>query len=185
MLLVAPRVLTVRGAPPDPLVVIGEMAHILGDKVGGPRGDHELPDRYENLILLCNTHHQLVDSQPETYTVERLRGIKGDHERWVEQRLGQGVDEDPLPQPPRIDEKFFTPLLPVEHLPPYIYGASYDGFERSLGSRLGPLRPGEMAPYIIRGRMLWAFQVWARAATLLRRGQRIARGALRCVRVAM
>jgi hypothetical protein len=156
------RVLTVGGAPPDRLVVIGEMAHIVGDKVGGPRGDHELPDRqrdrYENLILLCNTHHQLVDSQPETYTVERLRGIKEDHERWVEQRLGQGVDEQPLPEPLRVDETVFTTLLPVEHLPPYIYGAPHDGDERSLAGRLGPVRGGEMAPYIIRGRMLWAFQ---------------------------
>src|SRR5689334_13378297 len=95
------RVLTVSGAPPDRLVVIGEMAHIVGDKVGGPRGDHELSDRerdrYENLILLCNTHHQLVDSQPETYTIGRLRGLKEDHERWVEERLGQGIDEPSLP----------------------------------------------------------------------------------------
>lgn len=138
------------------------MAHIVGDKVGGPRGDHELPDRerdrYENLILLCNTHHQLVDSQPETYTIERLRGLKQDHERWVEERLGQGVDEPSLPEPPRIEEKVFTTLLPVEHLPPYVYGAPCDSDERSVGARLGPLRNSEMAPYIVRARMLWAFQ---------------------------
>src|SRR5438128_12568970 len=76
------------------------MAHIVGDNVGRPRGYDDLSerdrDRYENLILLCNTHHQLVDGQPETYTVGRLRAIKEDHERWVEQRLGQGSMRRPF-----------------------------------------------------------------------------------------
>src|ERR1700730_9758550 len=137
-------VLTVPGGPPDRLVVIGEMAHIVGDKLGGPRGNSPLSDkerdRYENLILLCNTHHQLVDSQPDGFTAERLQAMKEDHERWVEHRLGLGVQESLLPEASRVEETVFTTLLPVEHLPPYVYGSPYDGDEKSLADRLGPLR---------------------------------------------
>jgi TPR repeat protein len=73
------------------LVVVSEIAHIVADKPDGPRGASPLSpaerNRYENLILLCNVHHELIDSQPDTYTVERLQEIKAEHERWVEQRL--------------------------------------------------------------------------------------------------
>jgi hypothetical protein len=44
-------------------------------------------DTYANIILLCRTHHKTVDDQPNHYTVERLRRIKAEHEKWVEDRL--------------------------------------------------------------------------------------------------
>lgn len=48
------------------LVVIGEMAHVIAKKPDGPRGRPEGgEDTYENLILLCPTHHTLVDKAPE------------------------------------------------------------------------------------------------------------------------
>ena len=69
------RVLTAESSPPDREVVLGEMAHIVGESPDGPRGDSPMPtrerNRAENLLLLCNVHHQLIDSQPQTYTVER------------------------------------------------------------------------------------------------------------------
>ena len=41
---------------------VGEMAHIVGKKMDGPRGNEDLPieerDKYSNLILLCPTHHR-------------------------------------------------------------------------------------------------------------------------------
>ena len=50
----------------------------------------EQRNRYENLILLCNQHHQLIDSDGALamYTVERLQAMKEDHEERVERRLG-------------------------------------------------------------------------------------------------
>jgi tetratricopeptide (TPR) repeat protein len=70
---------------------IGEEAHIVARTLDGPRGDHPLPlkdrDRYDNFILLCPTHHAVIDRDVVTYTVEKLHQIKRDHERWVRKRL--------------------------------------------------------------------------------------------------
>ncbi len=52
--------LTAQGTSEDPVVVLGEMAHIVAESPNGPRGDSPLTpeqrNRYENLILLCNQH---------------------------------------------------------------------------------------------------------------------------------
>src|SRR5947207_3448335 len=61
-----------------------EVAHIVGESPAGPRGNHPMPveerNRYENLILLCEAHHTLVDTQAATYPVEKLLQMKYDHE---------------------------------------------------------------------------------------------------------
>ena len=73
------------------LHVIGEEAHILSRKPGGPRYDAgrgtKDADSYENLILLCSIHHKMVDDDTCGYTADRLRRIKFDHEKWVSERL--------------------------------------------------------------------------------------------------
>lgn len=70
--------------------VVGDEAHIVAQSGKGPRAglipDSEI-DRYENLILLCKVHHKLIDDQPVTYTVERLREMKREHERWTEEKI--------------------------------------------------------------------------------------------------
>lgn len=84
--------------------VIGEAAHIVGEKDDGPRGNSPLTreqrDKYANLILLCNIHHKIVDDQVGEYTVERLISLKQDHENWVRHQLG--FDEAKL----RDDESY-------------------------------------------------------------------------------
>ena len=55
------------------------IAHIVASSSNGPRGacnSHELSDDINNLMLLCKTHHKLVDDNPEEYTVERLTEMK-------------------------------------------------------------------------------------------------------------
>ena len=68
------------------IVVLGHVAHIVAQKDRGPRGDPSLSpherDKYENLILLCTNHHQLVDN-PANYarwTKEALVALREDHE---------------------------------------------------------------------------------------------------------
>ena len=39
------------------------------------------------LFYFCRVHHKMVDDQPQTYTVERLRKLKADHEAWVASKL--------------------------------------------------------------------------------------------------
>ena len=66
----------------DP-TVIGEMAHVIAQSPAGPRGTFDRgPDTYENLILLCPTHHRMVDKAiPGTYPPDLLRSCKADHEK--------------------------------------------------------------------------------------------------------
>ena len=50
--------LTAPGTPDDPVVVLGEIAHIVAESPNGPRGTSPLSaeerNLYPNLILLCN-----------------------------------------------------------------------------------------------------------------------------------
>ena len=65
---------------------IGEMAHIEGERLGSNRHNPAQPeeekDHYTNLILLCPTHHTLIDKKEneETYTVDVLKKMKSEHE---------------------------------------------------------------------------------------------------------
>lgn len=60
------------------------MAHIIGRKEDGPRGDEDLPvsqrDEFENIILLCPTCHTLIDKNPELYPVAVIKEWKRNHE---------------------------------------------------------------------------------------------------------
>lgn len=61
---------------------VGEMAHIIGNKPTAARGTPDGgEDTYDNLILLCPTHHTHIDKAPEgTYTVEMLHKWKQQQE---------------------------------------------------------------------------------------------------------
>lgn len=70
---------------------VGEQAHIRSSKPDGPRYDPEYPpekvDSYENLILLCPTHHTLVDANNgANYTVKQLIQMRDKHEQWQMRR---------------------------------------------------------------------------------------------------
>lgn len=61
------------------------IAHIIAEKPGGPRGDPVLSDilkhEFSNLMLLCDTHHRLIDKEDVAgHSVERLQEIKRKHE---------------------------------------------------------------------------------------------------------
>jgi len=65
--------------------VVGRMSHIRAQNPGGPRYDPEMDeeeqDAYSNLLLLCPTHHEIVDDTPEKYTPKVLEDWKQEHER--------------------------------------------------------------------------------------------------------
>jgi hypothetical protein len=79
-------------------IPIGEQAHIVAEEVGGPRGNSALTaterNSYYNLILLCPTHHTLIDKDIESYPIEKLHLIKSKHELWVEETLGRKMVTD-------------------------------------------------------------------------------------------
>lgn len=80
----------------DSPTVVGEMAHVIAKKEKGPRGRKGGGnDTYANLILLCPTHHTLVDKAPNnTFSIEMLLHWKANHERNIEQSLASPAFDD-------------------------------------------------------------------------------------------
>ena len=68
---------------------IGKNAHIEGENPGSarynPNLDYPEKNAYDNLILLCPTCHDKTDNDPQTFTVQKLKDIKKQHEVWAEQ----------------------------------------------------------------------------------------------------
>ena len=83
------------GTELDDASVLGKIAHIIAHSDNGPRADPNLSmkkrDCYDNWILLCPTHHDLIDSQANTYTVEDIKQWKQEHENWVRSNLSQAI----------------------------------------------------------------------------------------------
>jgi hypothetical protein len=83
-------------------VVLGEEAHIVAAEDNGPRGDPSMPigerNAYFNLILLCPTHHSLIDKDNGMrYSAAALNRMKTDHEQLVERRrLGVSDREEQI-----------------------------------------------------------------------------------------
>ncbi|MGJ8678505.1 MAG: HNH endonuclease [Akkermansiaceae bacterium] len=71
--------------------LVGEQAHIIGEKDSAARGDSYLDlnerNTYHNLILLCPTHHVEIDKNVNDWSVERLYQQKSQHELWVNESL--------------------------------------------------------------------------------------------------
>ncbi|MGQ0776416.1 MAG: hypothetical protein ACT4NY_18650 [Pseudonocardiales bacterium] len=71
--------------------IVGEEAHIRSARPGGPRHDPSYPrdklDNYENLILLCPTHHTMIDANNgDGYDVDTLIKMRQDHEKQQERK---------------------------------------------------------------------------------------------------
>ena len=83
--------LSVEARPQDRAAIVGDEAHIISGAPNGPRSGEPLScgiDAYENLILLCRTHHKMVDDQPNEFTALRLLTMKAEHEAWAEGHFG-------------------------------------------------------------------------------------------------
>lgn len=70
----------------DPLSgsVVGEICHIKGAKPDSARYDTSQTDEerhhFDNLVLLCNIHHKIIDDDEKSYTADRLIEMKQLHE---------------------------------------------------------------------------------------------------------
>ena len=69
----------------DDGTLTGECCHIEAYSPNGPRYNeqqtNEERNRYDNLILMCARHHKIIDSHTDEYTVEKLKILKGTHEK--------------------------------------------------------------------------------------------------------
>ena len=81
------KLLVIDATSQDREAIIGEMAHIKGEKPGSARYDANMTDKdrnaYANRILVCRDHHKVIDDQRNTYTVDKLLAIKSQHEQWI------------------------------------------------------------------------------------------------------
>jgi hypothetical protein len=66
--------------------VTGRICHIKGAKPGSARYDEDQNDKdrhgFQNLILMCPIHHDVIDADEIAYPVERLIKLKEDREAY-------------------------------------------------------------------------------------------------------
>lgn len=88
--------------------IVGEVCHINGEKPSAPRYDAYQHDDarhgFDNLILLCNVHHKIIDDNAAAYPAEKLLRLKELHETKLE-------GKDPIDD--RMSEAFATTATSV------------------------------------------------------------------------
>jgi len=78
----------------EPLI-LGEMAHVIAEQPSGPRGTPAGGDAgYDNRILLCPTHHRMVDKAPKSFPPNTLMQWKAEHEAQVAAALASPAFAD-------------------------------------------------------------------------------------------
>lgn len=75
----------------------GEAAHIVAFHEDGPRGNSNRPaeehiNDADNLMMLCQPCHKLIDDHPTEYSIELLKGWKHAHEARIHLVTGLGPD---------------------------------------------------------------------------------------------
>lgn len=79
--------MTTKDATEGTVATVGQECHINAVSPGGPRPFQEGittdPNAYDNWILLCPTHHKIVDDDPIEYTADVLRQWKLDRENEI------------------------------------------------------------------------------------------------------
>lgn len=64
--------------------IIGQICHMAARNARGPRYDPGQGEAerqsYDNLLLLCPTHHRTIDAQPEAFPVKLLKEMKAQAE---------------------------------------------------------------------------------------------------------
>lgn len=100
---------------------LGEIAHIIAAEDAGPRGDPDIPaeerNSAANYILVCPTHHSLIDKFPYQYNVSVLREMKRLHELQYEPKK---------PDAPHVllkTETLHSSLLPISRIPIFVFSA--------------------------------------------------------------
>lgn len=127
-------------------LVLNQICHIYAVSEDGPRGKPGLTDKElnhpSNLILLCPTHHTIIDGQHESYPAEVLLDWKRSHEEKMQNLLSTdlgAIQVDVLSHPyfPKelVDQKILEELTALRKARFY---AEFDGVRESmaLGNRL-------------------------------------------------
>ena len=118
--------------------VIGEMAHVIPRSPSGARGHAEAgSDSYSNLILLCPTHHTMVDKASDgKFPEETLLKWKADHESHIKALLTSPV----FPDRSSLDN-FVRPKLIENRVCWTTYGPESETARRNPQSSVASLWP--------------------------------------------
>lgn len=85
----------------DP-VVVGEAAHIAGERPGAARYDSAMKDsdrdHFRNLIYLCGDHHTQIDKQESHFSIQALLKIKNEHEAKVREGINSAFSQVGFPE---------------------------------------------------------------------------------------
>lgn len=77
--------------------VIGEAAHIAGEKPGAQRYDASMTDVQRNdlpnLVFMCANHHTEIDKPGNTYTTPQITTWKIEHEKRVDEAVFAAMPE--------------------------------------------------------------------------------------------
>lgn len=141
--------------------VIGEIAHIVGEKREGPRGKFDISDEdrnsHRNLILLCRDHHKIVDDQPLTYSIPVLTEMK----KLVELDIKTDNNIYGVKIDSYKSEVVHTTLLPISNIPAVVYKGPCD-FDRGEEERVRqlieyPKTKSELVPYVFNPGWIFTF----------------------------
>lgn len=144
----------------DGSIPVGEIAHIVAERLDGPRGNSPLSAEQRNhppnLMLLCPTHHTEVDKAPQTYAVERMTEFKRRHEAWVRETLTKPslAGKQALPEPELLTETVHSTVLPVERVPSNVFMAPPETFDHDEIRK----KATRSAPYILHNKKLITFE---------------------------
>lgn len=96
------KALTVDGGPSCDPAIIGEAAHIAGERPGAARYDaamtDEQRDHYDNLIYVCSNDHVVIDTQRANFPVARLLAMKAGHEAKVREAMNEAFAQVGFPE---------------------------------------------------------------------------------------
>jgi hypothetical protein len=102
-------------------VLIGEIAHIESSSDIGPRANPALTERqrdsYANLVVLCPTHHTLVDKADSSFSVSELQLWKADVERATADRLSIGSVDVTFAELSLVCDAFADGYSPIASTP--------------------------------------------------------------------
>lgn len=153
-----PEYLVSEDTEDDDEVFLGEIAHIVGSFRQGPRGESGLTEedrsKHDNLVLLCNKHHKIVDGQKNHYSVPVMIQMKADQKTRNKPKT-KIIDPVLMKQ-----DTVFSTLLPVSHMPQTVFSAvcKFSASERDElnQSILWPKDKMELAPFQIHnGELYW------------------------------
>lgn len=123
------------------------IAHIIADSPDGPRGDKKLSEKLKadisNLMLMCDTHHRLIDKGDVAgHPIKLLREMKKEHEERMKRITGIKYNMHSHIIIYKANIGTHTPEMSYQSLSKYLLPKHYPAISRAidLGLSNSPLR---------------------------------------------